>query len=65
MRTMRRPIILGIAATFVGAAALAQSSGPVSALKGHNSNAPIDVSADRIAGIFDGEVVVTGAVPTP
>jgi len=26
---------------------------------------PEYVSADRIAGIFDGEVVVTGAVPTP
>ena len=68
MRAMRRPIILGIAATFVGAAALAQSSGPVSALKGHNSNAPIDVSADRIEvqdradrALFVGNVHVTQA----
>jgi lipopolysaccharide export system protein LptA len=29
-------------------AAMAQSSGPVSALKGHDSNAPVDVDADRI-----------------
>jgi lipopolysaccharide export system protein LptA len=32
-----------------GAAAVAQQNqGPVSALKGHNSDAPVDVSADRI-----------------
>ena len=68
MRVMRRSIILGIATAFVGAAALAQSGGPVSALKGHNSNAPIDVSADRIEvqdradrAIFAGNVHVTQA----
>jgi lipopolysaccharide export system protein LptA len=32
----------------LGASALAQSTGQVSALKGHDSNAPVDVSADRI-----------------
>jgi lipopolysaccharide export system protein LptA len=32
----------------LGGSALAQSSGQVSALKGHDSNAPVDVSADRI-----------------
>ncbi|MCY7338944.1 MAG: OstA family protein [Sphingomonas bacterium] len=32
----------------VAGAALAQTSGSVSALKGHDSNAPIDVAADRI-----------------
>ncbi|QIK80012.1 OstA family protein [Sphingomonas piscis] len=32
----------------VGAAALAQNGGPVSALKGHDSDAPVDVAADRI-----------------
>jgi lipopolysaccharide export system protein LptA len=32
----------------LGAAALAQSTGQVSALKGHDSNAPVDVNADRI-----------------
>ncbi len=43
-----------ILATLIGAAgvttsaALAQAREPVSALKGHNSNAPVDVSADRI-----------------
>jgi lipopolysaccharide export system protein LptA len=65
---MRRPILLGLAASFVGAAALAQSGGPVSALKGHNSNAPIDVSADRIEvqdradrALFVGNVHVTQA----
>jgi lipopolysaccharide export system protein LptA len=36
-----------IGATLAGAA-IAQSSGPVSALKGHDSNAPVDVDADRI-----------------
>jgi len=68
MRVMRRSIILGIATAFVGAAALAQSGGPVSALKGHNSNAPIDVSADRIEvqdradrALFVGNVHVTQA----
>jgi len=33
----------------LGAGALAQSGGQVSALKGHDSNAPVDVDADRIA----------------
>lgn len=68
MRAMRRHILLGITAAFVGAAALAQSSGPVSALKGHNSDAPIDVSADRIEvqdradrALFVGNVHVTQA----
>jgi lipopolysaccharide export system protein LptA len=35
-------------ALVTAAAALAQSNEPVSALKGHNSNAPIDVQSDRI-----------------
>lgn len=45
---MRTGLILsaGLAA-LVGIAGLARSE-PVSALKGHNSNAPVDVSADRI-----------------
>ena len=46
--TMRRSILLAIAAGLAGSTALAQAPGPVSALKGHNSNAPVDVSADRI-----------------
>jgi lipopolysaccharide export system protein LptA len=36
------------AALAAGTAALAQSQQPVSALKGHDSNAPVDVNADRI-----------------
>ena len=32
----------------LGAGAMAQSGGQVSALKGHDSNAPVDVDADRI-----------------
>jgi len=36
-----------IGVTLAGAA-LAQSTGKVSALKGHDSNAPVDVDADRI-----------------
>ena len=48
MMAMRRTILTGIAAAFAGVAALAQAQGPVSALKGHNSNAPVDVTADRI-----------------
>jgi len=48
---MRRPgIILASLLTLAGAtAALAQSGRePISALKGHNSDAPVDVAADRI-----------------
>jgi lipopolysaccharide export system protein LptA len=65
-----------IFATIVGAAALAgttalaqaQQQQPVSALKGHDSNAPVDVTADRIEvqdrsdrAIFAGNVHVTQA----
>ena len=45
---MRRTILASLAAAFMGIATLAQAQGPVSALKGHNSNAPVDVTADRI-----------------
>jgi len=45
---MRRLALFVAAAGCAGAAALAQSSDPVSALKGHNTNAPVDVSAQRI-----------------
>ena len=50
MRKMRRlPIlILAPVALATAAAAFAQSRGPVSALKGHNSDAPIDLTADRL-----------------
>jgi len=39
-------LIAGLA--FLGGVATLASAEPVSALKGHNSNAPVDVSADRI-----------------
>lgn len=72
MMGMRRRIFLAIAAASAGVAALAhaqaQSQQPVSALKGHNSNAPVDVTADRIEvqdradrAIFAGNVHVTQA----
>jgi len=50
MRKMRLLPILLLApvALATAAAALAQSSEPVSALKGHNSDAPIDLTADRL-----------------
>jgi lipopolysaccharide export system protein LptA len=67
MSGMRRlsPLILTPIALATAAAAYAQSREPVSALKGHNSNAPVDVSADRIEvqdradrAIFAGNVKV-------
>lgn len=58
--------ILGAAAT--GALAQTKSQQPISALKGHNANAPVDVTADRIEvqdradrAIFAGNVHVTQA----
>jgi lipopolysaccharide export system protein LptA len=64
---MRATFLIGLtAAAFAGAAAIAQE--PVSALAGHDSNAPIDVSADRIEvheradrAIFVGDVRVRQA----
>ena len=49
MKAMRVLILLPLLAGLAASAALAQSqSGGTSALKGHDSNAPVDVSADRI-----------------
>ena len=49
MMVMGRSFILAAAAAAtLGIAGLAHAQGGVSALKGHNSNAPVDVSADRI-----------------
>jgi len=55
-------------AALPGSAALGQSREPVSALKGHNSDAPVDVTADRIEiqdradrAIFAGNVKVRQA----
>jgi lipopolysaccharide export system protein LptA len=49
MSMMRRLSLLFVPLTLAtAAAAFAQSKEPVSALKGHNSNAPIDLTADRL-----------------
>jgi lipopolysaccharide export system protein LptA len=70
MREMRRQVFFAVAAVSLAGAAFAQSQAqqPVSALKGHNANAPVDVSADRIEvqdradrAIFAGNVHVTQA----
>ena len=45
---MRRPLLVSLFAALAGVAALAHAQQPISALKGHNSNAPVDVTADRI-----------------
>jgi lipopolysaccharide export system protein LptA len=67
MKAMRRTPLFALAAGLAGAA-LAQSSGPVSALRGHNSNAPIDLEANRLEvqdradrAIFSGNVRVRQA----
>ena len=56
-------LAIGLAA---GAGAQVRQEQPTSALKGHNSNAPVDVTADRIEvqdradrAIFAGNVHVT------
>ena len=70
MSTMRPHILLALAAASLAGSALAQPQPqqPVSALKGHDANAPVDVSADRIEvqdrsdrAIFAGNVHVTQA----
>ena len=69
MRMRKAGIILALTA-LAGTAAWAQTKQvqPVSALKGHNSNAPVDVTAERIEvqdradrAIFAGNVHVTQA----
>ena len=64
----RLAIILLGAASLAGAAGLANAQAGVSALKGHDSNAPVDVEADRIEvqdradrAIFAGNVHVRQA----
>jgi lipopolysaccharide export system protein LptA len=68
MRAMRRLpfLVLTPLALATAAAAVAQSREPVSALRGHNSDAPIDLKADRLEvqdradrAIFAGNVHVT------
>ena len=66
---MRRHLILLAAiAGAAGAGGLAQAQDPVSALRGHDANAPIDLSADRLEvqdrsdrAIFAGNVLVRQA----
>lgn len=66
MRPMRRTILLFLAALMTGAAAVAQAQQPISALKGHDTNAPVDVSSQRIEvqdradrAVFVGDVHAT------
>jgi lipopolysaccharide export system protein LptA len=68
MMAMRKTLSIMLVAASVGGANLAQAADPVSALKGHDSNAPIDVAADRIEvqdradrAIFAGNVRVRQA----
>lgn len=68
MMAMLKGILFGLAAGAIATVAFAQAQGPVSALKGHNSNAPVDVAADRIEvqdradrAVFAGKVHVTQA----
>jgi lipopolysaccharide export system protein LptA len=48
MKRMARSLLIAAALAVTGVGASAQSADPVSALKGHNVNAPVDVSAERI-----------------
>ncbi|MDQ3471267.1 MAG: OstA family protein [Pseudomonadota bacterium] len=65
---MARTLLIGATAATVAFAALAHAQEPVSALRGHNSNAPVDVTSDRIEvqdradrAIFAGNVRVRQA----
>lgn len=71
MRGMNRPFfVVAAVAAALGCAALtpALGQGGASALRGHNTNAPVDVAADRIEvqdradrAVFSGNVVVRQA----
>jgi len=69
MRAMPRPVILAVAlCATLTLSGLAVAADPVSALKGHDSSAPVDVTADRIEvqdrsdrAIFAGNVHVKQA----
>ena len=63
-----KSFLLAFGATAAAMVALAPALGQTSALKGHNSNAPVDVAADRIEvqdradrAIFSGNVLVRQA----
>ena len=71
MRNMTRISLMAIGLGGLSLASLAVAQGPASALKGHNSDAPIDVAADRIEAqdradraIFSGNVRVKQAALT-
>ena len=69
MSAMRRlPFLIAPLALGLAAAAMAQDRGPISALRGHDADAPVDVQADRLEvqeradrAIFVGNVVVRQA----
>lgn len=68
MMRMARSLIVAAAAGSLAFGGLAQAQDPVSALRGHNANAPVDVVADRIEvqdradrAIFAGNVQVRQA----
>jgi lipopolysaccharide export system protein LptA len=68
MSRMLRPIAIACALAAASVGAFAQAQDPVSALRGHDSDAPIDVTADRIEvqdradrAIFAGNVHVRQA----
>lgn len=71
MPMVRRLLVAAAAATLCAGAfaqSQTQTQAPTSALKGHNSNAPVDVSADRLEvqdradrAVFAGNVHVTQA----
>ena len=68
MMGMGRKLLIAAAGTTAAIGALAHAQEPISALRGHNSNAPVDVAADRIEvqdradrAIFAGNVRVRQA----
>ncbi len=68
MRMGRLGILLVMLVGAAAAVAPAVGQGPTSALRGHNTNAPVDVAADRIEvqdrsdrAVFSGNVVVRQA----
>jgi lipopolysaccharide export system protein LptA len=68
MMRMSRPLLIAAATATIAFAGLAHAQESVSALKGHDSDAPVDVSADRIEvqdradrAIFAGNVHVRQA----
>jgi lipopolysaccharide export system protein LptA len=68
MKRMARSLLVAAAFGCLGLAAAAQGADPVSALKGHNTDAPVDVTAQRIEvqdradrAIFSGDVHVRQA----